>query len=89
MTAFELRRHIQRAHGVRLHGFDYGTLLSFHDVDHRSPCDHEHDDGPGSDQWKRDCGEFGCHGTARVAVLEYMVLLAVVLAAAWIYWAAR
>lgn len=87
MTAYELRRHIHKSHGVRLHGLDYGTLLTFHDVDHRSPCDHEHEDGPGSTTWAAECREFGCDeaGATRVAVLEYMVLGAIVFLAAWLY----
>jgi len=61
-TAYELRMHLQRAHGVRLAGLDYGSLLTIHDVEHRPGIgqDHEHDDGPSPGRWMRDCADFGC-----------------------------
>lgn len=90
MTAFELRIHLRRHHDLHLIGLDYAALLATHDDEHRSGAGHDHDDGPGSVEWARECQEFGCDaGVARVAVLEYMVLAAVVLLAWLVYWAAR
>lgn len=48
MTAYELRQHLAAHHGIRLSGADYDTLLSVHDVEHRSgQADHEHPDRGG------------------------------------------
>lgn len=58
MTAYELRTHLRRAHGVNLLGLDYGTLLTVHDVEHRAgDQDHSHD------EWTDECLAFGCHDT--------------------------
>lgn len=62
MTAYELRLHLRREHGVNLVGLDYGTLLAIHDDDHRGDGGHEHDDGPGTATWAQECVEFGCGG---------------------------
>lgn len=44
MTAYELRRHLATDHGVRIVGADYATLITVHNVEHRTPADHRHDD---------------------------------------------
>lgn len=59
MTAYELRRHLYRAHDVNMNGADYGTLLTVHDVEHRGGgADHSHD------EWTDECLEFGCHDSS-------------------------
>lgn len=48
MTAYELRLHLAGQHDVSLRGADYGTLLTVHDVEHRSgQAAHDHPDGEG------------------------------------------
>lgn len=56
MTAYELRRHLQAEHDVRMNGADYGALLTVHDGEHRDVnIAHSHD------EWTDECLEFGCH----------------------------
>lgn len=45
MTAYELRHHLAAEHDVRMVGADYGTLLTVHDIEHRTGQDHEHEVG--------------------------------------------
>lgn len=61
-TAYELRRHLAADHDVHISGADYGTLITIHTVEHRpgTTLGHHHEDGPDSDEWRRDCSEFGC-----------------------------
>lgn len=44
MTAYELRRHLQAEHGLKMVGADYGTLITVHQIEHRSDQDHDHGD---------------------------------------------
>ena len=44
MSAYELRRHLEDAHGLRLAGLAYDGLLAIHDDEHRGATDHTHDD---------------------------------------------
>ena len=44
VTAYQLRIHLQRQHGVRLIGLDYACLLAVHDDEHRGDQDHDHED---------------------------------------------
>ena len=62
MTAYELRRHLATEHDVRILGADYATLVTLHSVEHRPGLvrDHEHEEGPGPGEWRRDCSDFGC-----------------------------
>lgn len=46
MTAYELRNHLIHWHGIRLLGADHGTLVTVHDIEHRTASsvpDHEHE----------------------------------------------
>lgn len=58
MTAYELRRHLAHEHDVNLVGLDYGSLTVVHHGEHRAGAAHQHDDGPGSVAWERECVEF-------------------------------
>lgn len=60
MTAYELRLHLRREHDMQLAGLRYDQLLAIHDDDHRAESGHQHDDGPGTAAWARECDEFGC-----------------------------
>lgn len=44
MTAYELRRHLAAEHDIRMLGADYGTLLTVHDIEHRTAHDHVHEE---------------------------------------------
>lgn len=44
MTAYELRRHLAKAHLLELRGLDYDNLLQFHDEDHEVDQNHTHED---------------------------------------------
>ena len=92
MTGYQLRRHLEAAHDIPTRGLTYEQMAVLHHHDHRPGIDqdHHHDDGPDSTTWGRECAQFGCDdiGAARVAVLEYMVLIAIVLTASWLYWLA-
>ena len=45
MTAFELRRHLDRDHHVSLRGLRYSELVAIHEDDHRIGQEHDHEEG--------------------------------------------
>lgn len=62
LSAYQLRHHLAIDHDVRIAGADYATLVTLYSVEHRGgSAGHQHDDGPGSDAWNRECADFGCH----------------------------
>lgn len=65
-TAYELRHHLQRAHGINLAGANWATLQKEHSVEHRpgKTQNHTHGDGPNVGEWESDCAEFGCSDEA-------------------------
>lgn len=45
MTAYQLRQHLVRWHGIRLVGADFASLTKVHEIEHRHDTDHEHEVG--------------------------------------------